>query len=77
MMLTVGLLTNLGADEAVLRCCNEKGLCVAENEAFERLFPGETIGTTRTYVARGTEVEVTTLRTGVDPNLIWKSKADR
>lgn len=77
MLLTIGLMNAQGNDEAVLRCSNEKGLVVAENEAWERLFPGETIGTSRQYIARGTEVTVTTLRTGVDPNLIWKAKGDR
>ena len=76
-MLTVTMINNLGPDEAVLRAANDKGLVMAENEAFEKLFPGETIGTTRTYVARGTSVVIATLGAGVDPNLIWKAKADR
>lgn len=82
MLLTIGLINNLGRDEAVSRCSNEKGLVIARKDAFDLLFPGETIGTRRMYtINAGTSFEdtfdVTTLRAGLDPMTIWKAKGDR
>lgn len=82
MLLTPSLINNLGADEAVSRCSNEKGLVIARRDAFQKLFPGETLGTRRTYTvnentALEDKFEITILTTNVPPDMIWKSKADK